>query len=537
MDVDPAEDACVGGAELWVYLHPNGCLLKLEFEASSEGAASLVSGRLEADSFCPGVSDADEGTYSFSKSAHDGRAYATWVGPGFGYVPDAHAAESCFVQSTIRFYNEDLQFGDINVNLGGLQLQGDFRSEGSTSGRCPSHYGCPVHMHDGGDGLTCLDAGCLQGFTYDASREACVDDSAPGLSDAVEVAVGASGQAPVPAGGEAVFATPVTVPTQLRLFTTWDEYTVDCGIDTVMSVEVVDANGARLAGPWEDDDGGSGLCSEVVVDAPANSIVLTRVWDYNRQGLGQVGLFAEPQYDLPPGFEGAIVVDIGGQALAEAPAGEWQTFITPVADTTRLRLKAYSGYATDNCGISESMYVSVVDATGAVLQPEEYADEYALNGCSRFTLDAPAGSYVVVRARQSANDFQGLGLYVSRFPSIPSAYQSRPVVEIGEEVTTTIYGDGLVKFVTPVGDATRVRVWTYTGPSEGVCAYVTELSVKLVDSDNNLVGGPWDGVSDGGFACRGVTLDVPAQTVIVSEVDPSGVSNNAVLGFHVEAVP
>ena len=68
-DVDANEAGCVGAVAIEVRAHPEGCALTMRFRASTGGGPlTLMAATLAVDSFCPGWSDAEEGTYSWNNA-------------------------------------------------------------------------------------------------------------------------------------------------------------------------------------------------------------------------------------------------------------------------------------------------------------------------------------------------------------------------------------------------------------------------------------------------------------------------------------
>jgi|GEM_PF-2343623 len=317
IDVDPSEDACVGGFYADINLHPNGCRLVLVYGIDEEGNGSLVQGYFEADSYCSGVSDDEEGTYTFSFDTSPGTAYASWIDDGFERVPDAEAEASCFENRTVRFPNQDLMFGDIVVNLGELRLLGSFDSRGSVNMGCRVRTACPSFMHHAGDDFTCVLEGCFDGYEY-TEDEGCVElipepeptpeptpepgpgpgDLPPGLEDAVfitldELGVG-EGLGDVPLGGDAVFVAPLLSSYVTLQATTYSDLATDsCSVDTVMDLEMWTLEGGVMQTTY-DDDGGSGNCSQASVSAGGAAFAVVRVGEYgDDQSLSGIGVRIE----------------------------------------------------------------------------------------------------------------------------------------------------------------------------------------------------------------------------------------------------
>jgi hypothetical protein len=177
LDVDPGEDRCITEYEIDAQLHSLGCHLILRFETDSDGIGALREITFEADSFCAGFSDAQEGTYYAYGDA------PMWPNGDPGFVPDYQSPSSCITGVNLTFPNQDLTLrhdynGDsLTINLGSLAIYGSYTSSGYAvqgGGRtCRESVGCGVDEHDGGDGF-CTDLGyCNEGFTIQYPELTC----------------------------------------------------------------------------------------------------------------------------------------------------------------------------------------------------------------------------------------------------------------------------------------------------------------------------------------------------------------------------
>ena len=151
-DVDPWEDGCIASVHLHLALG-EGCRLRV-----LAGGRYLLGGGLEiqevefvADSFCPGFTDDEEGTYS-------GIAHLTVgeVVPGVSEVPGDNLAEACVRTSfTVRLQGELWRVGDgqpLPLALSEIAVAGEFVSLGDPGLSCPCAPSCA--------GRVCGDDGC-----------------------------------------------------------------------------------------------------------------------------------------------------------------------------------------------------------------------------------------------------------------------------------------------------------------------------------------------------------------------------------------
>ena len=138
LDIDEAEDRCLASIDVSLSVLQGGCELRMKFSTNPDNAfLELENATLRADSLCAGWSDSDEGTYTYQ-----GGERPVFVGPQ--RVPDAVAATSCFT-SELRFdgaivlVRED--GAELEANLSGLSIEGEFVSQGDPSLVCPKNSG------------------------------------------------------------------------------------------------------------------------------------------------------------------------------------------------------------------------------------------------------------------------------------------------------------------------------------------------------------------------------------------------------------
>jgi hypothetical protein len=136
IDVDVDEDGCISGAHIVLDKSDQGCAISLSYATNQDGSAlELWSAAFEADSFCPGWSDTDEGEYDYMVSQSGA---VLNIG---SKVPDRTAQTSCFTTSlqlagTVTLArSEDGQ--QLVFDLSGINISGDFQSTGDADATCP----------------------------------------------------------------------------------------------------------------------------------------------------------------------------------------------------------------------------------------------------------------------------------------------------------------------------------------------------------------------------------------------------------------
>ena len=137
LDIDSVEDGCVAYAEFTVQMAGMGCEFGLVYSVSDEGLMTLQDAHLNADSFCPGWLDTDEGNYLLV--AGD---------PAFSFVsrvPDRTAEQSC-IGDVVASFGGTVELaaagGTLEIDLSGLSFSGDFLSIGNTERFCPCQPAC-----------------------------------------------------------------------------------------------------------------------------------------------------------------------------------------------------------------------------------------------------------------------------------------------------------------------------------------------------------------------------------------------------------
>jgi hypothetical protein len=134
LDVDEWEDGCISSYAIDFSKAGTGCRFHLEMSTSANHALAATAATLEADSFCPGWSDEDEGEYLLQSS--------TLALCSNAEVADTMAQSACIPNVTLGFTGMLflVRSGDgkpISVDLSALTLHGDVQSAGDAELPCP----------------------------------------------------------------------------------------------------------------------------------------------------------------------------------------------------------------------------------------------------------------------------------------------------------------------------------------------------------------------------------------------------------------
>ena len=163
LDIDEWEDGCISKYVMDFSMMGLGCKFHLEMATSGAALIAVTSATLEADSFCPGWSDADEGEYLLKSS--------TLTLCSTVEVADYMTASACVPDVILGFGGalDLVRIGDgkiLNVNLSDLTVHGDMTSLGDTELVCPEPCvgkKCGEDGCGGSCGVCRLDGICLDG--------------------------------------------------------------------------------------------------------------------------------------------------------------------------------------------------------------------------------------------------------------------------------------------------------------------------------------------------------------------------------------
>lgn len=170
-DVDEVESqGCVDRLEMQVLLNEPGCTLTLVF-AADEAGAGLVYAGLDADSFCPGFEEAQEGFYERA----DGWA-PVWF--GLDKVANGSATQTCVAGKELGLDGAPLRLlrddgAELTVDLSEVSVGGWVPSEQDVSAACVPGPACG-QARDGGDGW-CVLEGCSPDY-HDGGDETCLPE-------------------------------------------------------------------------------------------------------------------------------------------------------------------------------------------------------------------------------------------------------------------------------------------------------------------------------------------------------------------------
>lgn len=170
VDVDPSEDGCIASLSIDLRFLEAGCRLSFEFSELDDGYGGLTSISLQADSFCPGFPDAEEGLYSsewgYGGYWFDGPTTVTNRMAGSAWLWDVDVS---FPEHEIVLERYDGR--EITVDLSDIQLQGDLHSEGETGYTCIESSTCAPGYHDGGNRWCLREGFCVDGFHDDGTGD------------------------------------------------------------------------------------------------------------------------------------------------------------------------------------------------------------------------------------------------------------------------------------------------------------------------------------------------------------------------------
>ena len=166
LDVDPQEDRCIAALTATLSVFDGKCPLTFHFGTFDDNVGGLLEVEFEADSFCAGFEDQDEGLY---RSRSDRFAPVWFDGPN--EVSGRMVEYECLVDVDIQFDSTPIPLyreGDTEpllLSLAGLTLRGDIESAGNTTLACPEVGVCSTDMRDPGNGLCApTNSGCIEGF-------------------------------------------------------------------------------------------------------------------------------------------------------------------------------------------------------------------------------------------------------------------------------------------------------------------------------------------------------------------------------------
>ncbi len=134
MDVDLSEDRCISEVLIKTYLDERGCILSMRFHGNGAGTSmTLTEALLEADSFCPGWTNENEGNYRSKPGRNELRMSLSQ-----GNVTDRIADRSCIDLGMA--VSGDLSLNDrskrTDLSFKSFTVQGVFDSVGDPLGIC-----------------------------------------------------------------------------------------------------------------------------------------------------------------------------------------------------------------------------------------------------------------------------------------------------------------------------------------------------------------------------------------------------------------
>ena len=184
LDIDEWEDGCISRYVMDFSKMGLGCKFHLEMNTSPDAVFSVTSAILEADSFCPGWSDADEGKYVLESSS---LTMCSTV-----KVADHMSESSCIPNVVVGFGGvlnlvRQADGKKLEVDLSTMTVQGDITSLGDTELVCPEPCAKKECGGDGCDG-SCGDCAgsqelCLEGICVcspDCNGKECEGDGCGG---------------------------------------------------------------------------------------------------------------------------------------------------------------------------------------------------------------------------------------------------------------------------------------------------------------------------------------------------------------------
>ncbi|MEE2788373.1 MAG: C-type lectin domain-containing protein [Myxococcota bacterium] len=137
IDIDEIEDGCITAVNITLSQSDGrGCTFELSYASSTDGQGGLTlqSALLSADSFCPGWSDADEGSYRLMQTE------SARISVG-NRVPDRTADQSCFTTDFSLTGRAILASGTgrmVTIDFSQVVIEGNISSVGNTAAKCPN---------------------------------------------------------------------------------------------------------------------------------------------------------------------------------------------------------------------------------------------------------------------------------------------------------------------------------------------------------------------------------------------------------------
>jgi hypothetical protein len=156
LDIDEWEDGCISKYTMEFSKLGLGCKFHLEMNTSPDAVFNVTSAILEADSFCPGWSDADEGEYVLESSS---LSMCSTV-----EVADYMTESACVPEVVVGFGGilnlvRKTDGKELDVDLSGMTVKGDMVSSGDTELVCPEPCALKECGSDGCGG-SCGTCGC-----------------------------------------------------------------------------------------------------------------------------------------------------------------------------------------------------------------------------------------------------------------------------------------------------------------------------------------------------------------------------------------